>query len=92
MTFILPDEALPLPSESDMNTEQRAMFNSMSATQKADGLRRAGWVPAGSGDGPVGESEWWPPACLAHLVPEMTCDFDRAVSVTVGEYRGLEAA
>lgn len=66
-----------------MTPEQQQLFDAMTPLQKAEALQRAGWVAAGDGSGPLAESEWWPPQALADKVPEMTCDFEHAVSVTL---------
>ena len=54
----------------------------MTDIEKAHGLIAVGWAPAGNGDGPMGEEEWWPPVFIE--VPEMTCSFEEACQMTEG--------
>ena len=64
-----------------MTPEQTNQFNNMTDKEKAEGLQRIGWKPAGDGDGPLGESEWWPPPRFENVVSS-TCSFYHAIEVT----------
>lgn len=55
--------------------------SAMTDAEKASGLQRVGWRPAGSGDGPLGELEWWAPPTWG--LPKMVYSFADAVNETL---------
>ena len=58
-----------------MDTPLPARF--LQDMMKANALKRSGWRPAGTGNGPLGEAEWWSPIELD--MPQLTYPFEEAV-------------
>ena len=67
-----------------MTPEQIIQFKNMADIEKAEGLQRLGWKPAGDGDGPLGEKEWWPPPRFYDAI-DSTCSFSCAIEVTFAD-------